>query len=92
MDSKSKVASLVTVAFAEDLEHARQCQRLLREKNIEAVVRPHDPRVELEGVPVLVSIEFAAHAKDILARQAGTEDEFNYFGFDDAASDPDADE
>jgi len=90
MDS-SKVSSFVTVALAEDLEHARHCQRMLREKSIEAIIKPNDPMADSKGVPVLVPQELAIRAKEVLTIGSASDD-FCYFGFDDAADGSDQEE
>jgi RNA polymerase subunit RPABC4/transcription elongation factor Spt4 len=85
---RAETANWVSIAIAEDLEHARDCQRVLKEHEIECLCRPQTSGDEMDGVVVIVPEEQADAAHAILAERNSPEDFFD-FGFDDAATDDD---
>ena len=81
---RSEMLTLVTVAIAEDIEHARDCQRMLSSNDIECVIKPREMDDDGLGVPIMVTEECAGQARAILAVRNRPDDFFD-FGFDDAA-------
>ena len=93
MNRKSKnrsgaVKEYVTVAFAEDLELAREYERLLAEHEIPAVVKSQKRQEEgdFSGVAVMVPEEYLDEAYVLISQEASYDD-----FFDAAFTEPNAD-
>lgn len=77
---KGSIGELVTVAFAEDIELARQYKRMLEENGITAVIRQPDAEgAASPGIAVLVPEEVLDQAHSLIASQAPFEDFFDVF-------------
>jgi hypothetical protein len=77
---KSSLKDYVTVAFAEDLELARQHKQMLEENGIPSVVKPPEgDSGSSPGIAVLVSEEDLDQAHDLIASQASFEEFFDVF-------------
>lgn len=87
---KSALGTMISIAIAEDVEHARACQHLLKEREIEAVIKPQAPGTA-GGVLIQVGEEWAEEAQCILERQNRPGD-FYDFDFYDATVDHNDDE
>ena len=59
--------NFVTVAIAEDIELARDCRRLLKASEIDAIIKENDSKAGLSGVQIIVGRQFAEAAQAILA-------------------------
>ncbi len=69
------VKEMVTVAFAEDKDLARQYKKLLNENDIPAGVRSqHDPALSYQGIAVLVPEEYLDEAHIIIESQSSMGD------------------
>lgn len=77
---RNSVKDFVTVAFAEDLELARQHKQILEENGIHAVVRQADANTgQNPGIPVMVREEDLDQAHDLIASNASFEEFFDLF-------------
>lgn len=77
---KPSVQAFVTVAFAEDLDLARQHKKLLEENGIRAMIKqPEDVPGGMPGIAVLVSEEDLDQAHTLIASQASFEEFFDVF-------------
>ena len=75
---------LVTVAFAEDMDLARQYKTLLNENEIPAAVRTQsNPALSYQGVAVLVPEDFLDEAHVIIESQACMGDFYDMAFMDD---------
>ena len=59
--------NFVTVAIAEDIEHAHDCRRLLKASEIDAIIKQNSNGSGLSGVQIIVARQFAEAAQAILA-------------------------
>jgi hypothetical protein len=77
---RPSVGEFVTVAFAEDLELARQHKKMLEENGIRALVKqPDTPEANSPGIPVMVPEEDLDQAHALIASQASFEEFFDVF-------------
>ena len=77
---RPSVQEFVTVAFAEDLDLARQHKKMLEENGIRAVIKqPEDVPGGSPGIAVLVSEEDLDQAHALIASQASFEEFFDVF-------------
>jgi len=77
---KTSIGEFVTVAFAEDMDLARQYKKMLEENGIPAVVRqPDSEGAASPGIAVLVPEEVLDEAHSLIASQAPFEDFFDVF-------------
>lgn len=77
-NSKLSVEELVTVAFAEDLELARQNKQLLEENGITAVIKESEES-ENNQIAVMVREEDLDQAHALIASHASFEEFFDVF-------------
>ena len=75
---KTCVANYVTIALAEDWEHARDYQKLLLNYEIPALAAPKDTQPDLPGVPVMVPEEFAEQARAIVEFHNSPDDFYSF--------------
>ena len=77
---KASMQEYVTVAFAEDLELARQHKKMLEDNGIPAVVKQPDPAAgSTPGIAVMVTEEDLDQAHSLIASQASFEEFFDGF-------------
>ncbi len=80
----SALKDLVTVAFAEDMDLAKQYKKVLNENEIPAAVRSKsDPALNYQGVAVLVPEDFLDEAHVIIESQASMGDFYDMAFLDD---------
>jgi len=74
----SAVKEYVTVAFAEDMDLARQYEALLAEHQIPAVVKkqPQPAEGDFSGIAVMVPEEYLDAAYDLISEEASYDDFF----------------
>jgi len=74
----SAVKEYVTVAFAEDVDLARQYETLLQEHHIPAMVKkqPQPTEGEFSGIAVMVPEEFLDAAYDLISKEVSYDDFF----------------
>ncbi len=77
---RAAVQEFVTVAFAEDLDLARQHKKMLDENGIRAVIKqPENVPGGSPGIAVLVSEDDLDQAHALIASQASFEEFFDVF-------------
>lgn len=85
----SALKDLVTVAFAEDMELARQYKQLLNENEIPAAIRSQSNQaLSYQGVAVLVPEDFLDEAHVIIESQACMGDFYDMAFMDDEYDEP----
>jgi hypothetical protein len=89
--SQAKVEGYVVVAFAEDIEQAREYKSLLEANDIPAVIKEQeDPTIGSEEITVMVAEEFLDEAHVIIESQ-NAYDDFYDLAMDDDGDDFDGD-
>lgn len=77
---RPSLGEFVTVAFAEDLDLARQHKKMLEENGIRAVIKQSEtPEANSPGIPVLVPEDDLDQAHALIASQASFEEFFDVF-------------
>jgi hypothetical protein len=71
-------ASLVTIAIAEDMDHARDVIQMLGASEIECIIRPRQEGDIRPGVPLAVSEDQVEQARAILMSRNSPGDFFDY--------------
>ncbi|HOK95041.1 MAG TPA: DUF2007 domain-containing protein [Anaerohalosphaeraceae bacterium] len=76
--SAAAAVSVVTVAFAEDMELARQYQQLLEKNQIPAVIRRQTEMAQsgFSDIAILVPEDYLDEAHSLICQQAAGEDFF----------------
>lgn len=87
--SKTVLKELVTIAFAEDVDLARQYKKLLEDNDIPAAIKARGiTDSEYKGIPVMVSEEHLDEAHMIVESHNSMGDFYNVtFGQEDQSSD-----
>jgi hypothetical protein len=75
---RGAVGNWVAIAIAEDQEHARDCQRMLVEREIDATIKPTEDPNHTGGVEILVPEEFVDAAQAILTARNSPEDFWDF--------------
>ncbi len=89
---QAKISTYVTVAFAEDVELAKQYKRLLNASDIPVAIKSHaDLPASFPGVAVLVPESHLDEAH-IMIESHGSSDSFYDLAFEDDDYDSDEDE
>ena len=85
--SKTGMNDLVTVAFAEDMELAKQYKEMLKESEIQAVIKSPADSSSFPGIAVMVSEKDLDEAHVLIESQGSSDSffdlAFNEDGFDD---------
>lgn len=90
--SQAKLEGYVVVAFAEDLEQAREYKTLLEANDISAVVREHDGHaIDSIEITVMVPEEFLDEAHVVIESQQAYDDFYDFALEDENDSDFDGD-
>ena len=86
--SQAKLVNFVVVAFAEDLEQAREYKTLLETNDIPAIISEHEEQpIGSKEIAVMVSEEFLDEAHVIIESQHAYDDFYDFALEDDDGSD-----
>jgi hypothetical protein len=89
--SQAEVQDFVIVAVIEDLEQARDCETLLKNNDIPAVIRQEDSdKMENNGIAVMVPEEFIDEAHVVIESQDAYDDFYDLALEDEDESDFDS--
>jgi hypothetical protein len=90
--SQAKLEGYVVVAFAEDLEQAREYKSLLEANDIPAVISEHDGHaIDTKEITVMVPEEFLDEAHVVIESQQAYDDFYDFALEDENESDFDGD-
>ena len=90
--SQAKLQDFVIVAFADDLEQAREREALLRNNDIPAVVKQQDEEAtDTKGIAIMVPEEFIDEAHVIIESQDAYDDFYDLALEDEDEADFDSD-
>jgi 23S rRNA G2069 N7-methylase RlmK/C1962 C5-methylase RlmI len=77
--SQAKLQDFVIVAFAEDLEQAKEHEALLKNNDIPATIRMQDDEVTgIKGIAIMVPEEFLDEAHVIIESQNAYDDFYDF--------------
>lgn len=90
--SQGKLEGFVVVAFAEDMEQAREYKSLLEANDIPATISQHDEHaIDSKEIAVMVSEEFLDEAHVVIESQHAYDDFYDFAMEDESESDFDED-
>ena len=90
--SQTNLQELVVVAFAEDLEQAKEYEALLKINNIPAIVKEQDkPSINAKAIAVMVPEEFLDEAHVVIESQDAYDDFYDFALEDEDDGDFDSD-
>ncbi len=89
---QTKLQEFVVVAFAEDLEQARDYETLLKSNDIPAVIKEHDEELaNAKGIAVMVTEDLLDEAHVVIESQDAYDDFYDLTLDDEDNSDLDSD-